>query len=84
MNKKFIKFDDTEIEEFELQKYKSPNSIKDIDINEIVVSNCIQVSSDIQVALLYTTNMFSYRTQSFVASDLKVLNISTITSGVII
>ena len=84
MNKKFIKFDDTEIEEFEFQKYKSPNSIKDIDINEMVVSNSIQVSSDIQVALLYTTNMFSYRTQSFVASDLKVLNISTITSGVII
>ena len=39
MSKKIIKFDDTEIEEFEFHKYKSPISIKVIDINEIAVSN---------------------------------------------
>ena len=34
MDKKIIKFDDTEIEEYEF-----PLLINDIDINEIVVSN---------------------------------------------
>ena len=37
MDKKIIKFGDTEIEEYEFHKYKSPISVKDIDINEIVV-----------------------------------------------
>ena len=39
MNKKIIKFDDTEIKEYKFHQYKSPISIKDIDINEIVVPN---------------------------------------------
>ena len=39
MNKKVIKFDSTEIEEFEFHQYKSPISINDIDNNKLVVSN---------------------------------------------
>ena len=39
MDKKIIKFDDIEIEEYEFHKYKCDASIKDLDINEIVVSN---------------------------------------------
>ena len=39
MDKKFIKFDDTEIEEYEFHQYKSPILINDTDINAIVVSN---------------------------------------------
>ena len=39
MDKKIIKFDDTEIEEYEFHPYKSPVLLDDIDINEIVVSN---------------------------------------------
>ena len=39
MNKKIIKFDDTEIKEYEFHQYKSPISIKNIDINKLVVSN---------------------------------------------
>ena len=34
-----MKFDDTEIEEYEFHQHESPISINDIDINEIVVSN---------------------------------------------
>ena len=39
MDTKIIKFDDTEIEEYEFHQYKSSILIKDIDNNEIVVSN---------------------------------------------
>ena len=39
MFKKNIKYDDTEIEEYEFHQYKNPISINDIDINKIVVSN---------------------------------------------
>ena len=39
MDKKIIKFDGTEIEEYEFHQYKSPISTNNIDINEIVVSN---------------------------------------------
>ena len=39
MDKKIIKFDDTEIEEYVFHQYKSPTSINDIDINKMVVSN---------------------------------------------
>ena len=39
MDKKTVKFDHTEIEEYEFHQYKSPISIEDIDINKIVVSN---------------------------------------------
>ena len=38
MDKKIIIFDDTEIEEYEFHQYKNPISIKDLDINKIVVS----------------------------------------------
>ena len=36
---KYLKFDYTEIAEYEFHQYKIPISINDIDINEIVVSN---------------------------------------------
>ena len=39
MDKKIIKLDDTEIEEYEIHQHKSPILINDIYINEIVVSN---------------------------------------------
>ena len=39
MDNKIIKFDDTEIQEYEFHQYKSPISINNIDINKIVVSN---------------------------------------------
>ena len=39
MDKKIIKFDDTDIEEYEFHQYKSPISINDIDVKEIVLSN---------------------------------------------
>ena len=39
MNKKNIKFDGTELEEYEFYQSKIPISINDIDINKIVVSN---------------------------------------------
>ena len=39
MGKNIIKFDDTEIEEFEFHQYKNPILINDIDINKILVSN---------------------------------------------
>ena len=36
MDKKVIKFDGTEIEEYKFHQYKSPFSINNIDINKIV------------------------------------------------
>ena len=39
MDKKTIKFDDTEIEEYKFPQYKSSISINDIDINKTIVSN---------------------------------------------
>ena len=39
MDKRIIKFDDTEIEQNKFHQYKGPISIKDIDINKIVGSN---------------------------------------------
>ena len=44
MDKKIIKFDDTEIEEYELHQHKRPISINNRDINEIVVSNKLPFS----------------------------------------
>ena len=38
MNKKFIKFDDTEIEEYEFHQPKNPILINEIDIDKIIVS----------------------------------------------
>ena len=39
MDKKIIKFDDTETEEYEFHQYKRPVSINDIDINKIEACN---------------------------------------------
>ena len=39
MDKLIIEFDDSRIEEYEFDQFKSPISIKDIDINKIVTSN---------------------------------------------
>ena len=39
MNKNIIKFGDTEIEKHKFLQHKSPISIKNIDIDKIVVSN---------------------------------------------
>ena len=39
MDKKIIKFDNTETQEYEFHQYKSPISINGIDINKIGVSN---------------------------------------------
>ena len=39
MDKKIIKFDDTEIEEYKFHQYKSPILRNDLNINKIVVSN---------------------------------------------
>ena len=45
MEKTFIKFGDTEIEKQKLHQYKSPVLIKNININEIVVSNKVSVGN---------------------------------------
>ena len=44
MDKKIIKFDDTEIEECEFHQHKHPILINDIDINVIVVSHKLPFS----------------------------------------
>ena len=44
MNKKIIKFDDTEIEKHKFHQHKSPISINNIDNNKIVVSNKVSFS----------------------------------------
>ena len=41
MDKKIIKFDDTEIEKYKFHQYKRPISIDNIDFNKIVVSSKI-------------------------------------------
>ena len=41
MDKKIIKFDDTEIEKYKFKQYKRPILIDNIDVNKIVVSNKI-------------------------------------------
>ena len=38
MDKKIIKFDNTNVEKYDFYQCKSPISISNIDINEIVVS----------------------------------------------
>ena len=39
MDKRIIKFDDTEIQEYEFHQYKSPILINNIDIKKIIVPN---------------------------------------------
>ena len=54
MDKKIIKFADTEIEEFKFHQYKIPISLNDIDINEIIVSNEFSFDDKILNILLVT------------------------------
>ena len=44
--KKYIKFDDTETEEYKLYQYKIPNSVKDIDITKVAASNKFPVGKE--------------------------------------
>ena len=44
MNQNIIKFDVTEIEEYEFYQHKNPVLISDIDVNKIVVSNKFPLS----------------------------------------
>ena len=46
MDKKIIKFDDTEIEEYKFHQRKIPILINDIDINKKVVSNKVPFSKE--------------------------------------
>ena len=39
MDKKIIKFEDIETEEYEIHQYRCPTLIKDMDVNEIELSN---------------------------------------------
>ena len=39
MDKKIIKFEDIEIEEYEIHQYRCPTFIKNMDVNEIELSN---------------------------------------------
>ena len=39
MDKKIIKFDDTETEKFKFHQHKSTNLIDNIDVNKIVIPN---------------------------------------------
>ena len=41
MDKKFIKFDDSEIKKYKFHQYKSPTAIDNIDVNEIVILNIL-------------------------------------------
>ena len=53
MDKKIIKFDDTEIEEYKFHQNKSPISINNIDINKIVVSNKLRFcKQDFNISLI--------------------------------
>ena len=46
MDKKIIKFDDTEIEEYKFHQNKSLISINSLDINKIVVSNKLPLDKE--------------------------------------
>ena len=52
MGKKDIKLDDTEVEEYEFHQHKSPISINDKNINEIVVSNKPFVNKILNISLV--------------------------------
>ena len=54
MDKKIIKFDDTETEEYEFHQHKSPISINNIDINKIIVSNKFSLVNKILSTSLVT------------------------------
>ena len=57
MSNKIIKIDDTEIEEYKFHQHKSPISINNIDINEIVLSNKFPFNKqDVKYFLRYKNN----------------------------
>ena len=57
MDKKAIKFDDTEIEEYKFYLHKTSISINDIDINETVVFNKLPVGEkDFEYFIGYKDN----------------------------
>ena len=57
MSNKIIKFDDTEIQEYKFHQHKSPISINNIDINEIVLSNKFPFNKqDVKYCLDYKNN----------------------------
>ena len=68
MDKKIIKFNDTETEKYKLHKHKSPISISNIDINEIVVSNKVSFGKDILLAIkmLKKLDLYAYSFQKWV------------------
>ena len=47
MDKKIVKFDDTEIEKHKVHQHKSPISINKMDINKLVVSNKVSFGKKI-------------------------------------
>ena len=79
MGKKFIEFEDARIEEQEFHQYKSPILIKDIDINEIVISNKIcfgkqdfkyfigyKVAKKIKPLCIFCSRMSMYKRDFFI------------------
>ena len=56
MNKKVIKFGDTEIGEYKFHQHKFPILIKNIDINKMVVSNKLPFGKqDLKISLVTKT-----------------------------
>ena len=57
MDKRIIKFDETEIEKYQFHQYKSPVSVNDIDTNKIVVYNKIPFGKqDFKYFIAYEDN----------------------------
>ena len=67
MDKKIVKFDDTEIEKHKVHQYKSPISISKMDINKLVVSNKVSFGKkDLKYLLVMKMlKMFDLYTYSF-------------------
>ena len=57
MDKRIIKFDETEIEKYQFHQYKSPVPVNDIDTNKIVVYNKIPFDKqDFKYFIAYEDN----------------------------
>ena len=57
MDKRIIKFDETEIEKYQFHQYKSPVSVNDIDTNKIVLYNKIPFGKqDFKYFIAYEDN----------------------------
>ena len=68
MDKKIVKFDDTETEVYEFHQYKSSLSINNIDINRIVVSKqhltyfvCYKDSEKIRPLCIFRQQLIIYK-----------------------